>query len=94
MKCNFRASFSARTFVNPCLGCEPKIRIATLWVRLGFNILCQKCNFKNESLLGPISFVLVGYMGGIIIFGFIGNGSVPLMDHLWDCSGNVFSHFM
>jgi hypothetical protein len=29
MRCDSRASFLARTFVSPCLGCEPKVRVAT-----------------------------------------------------------------
>ncbi len=29
MKCDSRASLLARTFASPCLGCEPKTRVAT-----------------------------------------------------------------
>jgi hypothetical protein len=30
MKCDFQVSLLARTFVNPCLGHEPKVRVATI----------------------------------------------------------------
>jgi hypothetical protein len=29
MKCDSQASLLTRTFANPCLGCEPKVRVAT-----------------------------------------------------------------
>jgi len=29
MKCDSRTSLLAHTFANPCLGCEPKVRVAT-----------------------------------------------------------------
>jgi len=29
MKCDFQASLLARTFASPCLGCNPKARVAT-----------------------------------------------------------------
>jgi hypothetical protein len=33
--------------------------------------LVQKCSFKNESLLGLVGFVLVGYMGGATFLGLL-----------------------
>jgi hypothetical protein len=36
-----------------------------------FQYLVQKCNLKNESLLGPVGFVLVGYMGGGTFLGLL-----------------------
>ncbi len=38
MKCDSWASFLARTFASPCLGCEPKARVATFSLRT--NIWC------------------------------------------------------
>jgi hypothetical protein len=29
MKCDSKASLLARTFVSPCLGCKPKVKLAT-----------------------------------------------------------------
>jgi hypothetical protein len=34
MKCDSRASLFARTFTSPCLGCEPKVKVATFYVLL------------------------------------------------------------
>jgi hypothetical protein len=39
MKCDFRASISARTFRSPCLGHEPKVRVVTsLPFRINFHV--------------------------------------------------------
>jgi hypothetical protein len=42
MKCDFRASFLARTFANPYLGRKPKARVATkmLFVLVHLCVLC------------------------------------------------------
>jgi hypothetical protein len=46
---------------------------------------------KNAILLRPIGFVLVGYMGDVTFLGLLAcNGNVPLMDHLWDCTVEMF----
>ncbi len=38
----------------------------------------QKCNLKNEFLLRPIGFVLVGYMGDVTFLG--------LLAMQWECA--------
>jgi hypothetical protein len=35
------------------------------------SISCAKMQFKNEFLLGPVGFVLVGYMGGGTFLGLL-----------------------
>jgi hypothetical protein len=49
MKCDSRVSLLARTFVNPCLGREPKVKVATtfLWT------LLFTCDAPPSSLLDP-----------------------------------------
>jgi len=33
MKCDSQASLLARTFASPCLGCEPKVRVAIVVIK-------------------------------------------------------------
>ncbi len=41
MKCDSWASLLARTFVSPCLGCEPKVRVATFDMNM-YSIVVSK----------------------------------------------------
>ncbi len=45
MGCDFWASFLAHTFVSPCLGCEPKVKVATF-------DLCTMLNLAKIVSLG------------------------------------------
>jgi hypothetical protein len=42
MKCDFQASFMALTFVSPCLGCKPKVKVAIIRLRNKAIILVAK----------------------------------------------------
>jgi hypothetical protein len=41
MKCDTRASFLALTFASPCLGHEPKDRVATTFYELLIRIIAK-----------------------------------------------------
>jgi len=50
MKCDFRASFLAHIFASPCLGCEPKVKVATL-IMTNFDIIRhQMCNYRKGNM--------------------------------------------
>jgi hypothetical protein len=53
MKCDSQASLLARTLASPCLGCKPKVRVATLAiiVKIIFVETTLSCNqrLKNNS---------------------------------------------
>jgi hypothetical protein len=53
MKCDSRASLLARTFTNPCLGREPKAKLATCWEYLE-NECEVKFGFRKLILLKGI----------------------------------------
>jgi hypothetical protein len=42
MKCDSWASLLACTFASPCLGYEPKAKVATDWAHIIFNNLCNE----------------------------------------------------
>jgi hypothetical protein len=58
MKCDSWASFLACTFASPCLGHEPKARVATIafealqgFVTIWRSIVLQALRFKNFEIV-------------------------------------------
>jgi hypothetical protein len=50
-------SFLARTFVSPCLGCEPKVKVVTTW--LGWELLSKWRNWTKSMQRCNISSLLL-----------------------------------
>jgi hypothetical protein len=42
MKCDFWASLSARTFVRPCFGCKPKVKVITASFHCHVSLMCTR----------------------------------------------------
>jgi hypothetical protein len=51
MRCDSRASFLVRTLASPCLGCEPKARVATTTVLLKYQLVQGACKIKEGDLV-------------------------------------------
>jgi hypothetical protein len=49
MKCDSRASLLAHTFVNPYLGCKPKVKVATIMMTKAW-ILFLQLFFKTNPI--------------------------------------------
>jgi hypothetical protein len=50
MRCDSRASVLARTLVNPCLGREPKARVATIWLLLLTHTFVLKKHYRGLEM--------------------------------------------